>query len=160
MKKLFIPFVVLVFLTGAAISPKNVEKEKEAIKKVITEGTDSYRAKNYERMAATWVQDESIVKLRAAKVGYTENYGWKDVGSIYSDDFKDMPEPLTGKYKKVNWKIKVYKESAWSVHDELQYDDEGEETKQIITHFLEKHKGEWKVVFMSQIFPSTYEVEE
>jgi len=89
MKKLFIPLIVLVFLTVTSCSEKtNIEEEKEAIKKVITESTEAYRVKNYERLAATWIHDLSAIKLTARKGSYNTHYGWSEISTRYKSDFE------------------------------------------------------------------------
>lgn len=159
MKTYFIPLVILVFITGTSFQMnKNAVNEKEAIKKVINEATEAYRTKNLEKIEATWCQFEPVVKLRASKNGFNIIEGRSEINTFYEKDFNFPFRILGPKYEKVNFRMKVYKESAWVVHDEIHYNKEEEQTaKQIITHFLEKENGEWKVVYMSQIFTHTYE---
>jgi len=160
MKNLLIAILAFVMTTGISAKEKNNDKEKEAIIQVITESTNAYRARDFNRIAATFVQDESVIKMGAAKGGYMFRTGWEDIGSNYKNIFKNSPDPITRKLEKTNFKIKVYKESAWAVHDETQPLENGTTAKQIITHFLEKHDGKWKIVYMSQIFVSSYDVTE
>ena len=159
MKNLFILFFVLLLCTGISAQEDNT-KEKEAIKKVISEATEAYRARDFNKIAATYVHDETLVKTGAAMGGFSVNYGWKKVSENYKNFFKNNPDPVTGKYEKVNFKIKVYSESAWSVHDEVFTDPDGKTSKQVITHFLEKHDGQWKIVYMANIRALTWDVQE
>ena len=158
MKNLFIAFIALLLCTGISAKEKNNDKEKEAIIQVIKESTNAYRARDFNRIAATFVHDESVIKTGAAKGGFMVRTGWEEIASNYKNSFTTSPDPITRKLEKNNFKIKVYKESAWAIHDEIQPLENGTTAKQIITHFLEKHDGKWKIVYMSQIFVSSYDV--
>ena len=78
----------------------------------------------------------------------------------YKNNFKNNPAPVSGKFEKINFRIKVYNECAWSVHDEIIHAEEGDKYKQVITHFLEKHKGQWKIVYMANIRASSWRAAE
>lgn len=159
MKNLFILFFALLLCTGISAQENNT-KEKEAIKKVITDATDAFRTRNYDKIAATYVQDETLVKTAAAKGGFAVNYGWKKVSENYKTAFKNNPETVPGIFEKVNFRIKVYTESAWTVHDEIVHGTDGSTYKSVITHFLEKHNGQWKIVYMANIRGSSWDVKE
>ena len=160
MKNLLIALTAVLLCTGLSAKEKNNEKEKEAIIQVITESTNAYRAKDFDRIAATFVHDDSVIKTAASKGGYMIKSGWEDIASNYSQNFTNNPDPIVRKFEKTNFKIKVYKESAWAIHDEINTLENGKNTKQIITHFLEKHDGKWKIIYMSQIFASSYDIAE
>lgn len=162
MKKYLIPIIALVFLTMSPSSAKEkVEKEKEkaAIKKVIEETTNAYKAKDFDRIAKTYVQDETTVRLVSNKNGFFLNKDWKEIGPKIKQNFENNPYPITRKYEKINYTIKVYDKSAWAIHDELQFLDTENKYKQIIVHFLEKNENdEWKVVFISVVAASSWEM--
>lgn len=161
MKNNLFVFVALLLCTGIS-AQNNVDtaKEKEAVKKLITESTNAYRARDFSRIAETFVHDESVIKTGASKNGYMVRTGWEEIASNYKNTFKNNPDPIVRKLEKTNFKIKVYKESAWAIHDEIQDGANGQINKQIIVHFLEKHDNQWKIVFMSQIFASSYDAAE
>lgn len=160
MKNLLVAIVALVISTGLTAKENNSGKEEEAIKKVITEATEAFRARDFDKISKTYVHDETLVKTAAAKGGFNVNYGWDKIAENYQNNFKNSPEPATEKFEKVNFKIKVYKESAWAVHDEIITGNDGSTYKQVITHFLEKHNGDWKVVYMANIRSSSWDVAE
>ena len=155
MKNIFIAFIALLMCAGISAQEKNADKE--AIKKVITDATDAFRTRNFNKIAATYVQDETLVKTGVAKSGFNVNDGWKNVSENYKTAFKNNPETVPGKFEKVNFRIKVYAESAWAVHDEIVHGDDGSNYKSVITHFLEKHDGQWKVVYMANIRASSWD---
>jgi len=158
MKKLLFVIVTFLLCIGISAKEKNNEKEKEAIKKVITESTNAYRARDFNKIAATFIHDETLVKTGAAAGGYGVNDGWKKISENYKRNFKNNPETASGKFEKVNFRIKVYAYCAWSVHDEIISLQEGVKYKQVLTHFLEKHKGEWKIVYMANIRASSWDI--
>jgi ketosteroid isomerase-like protein len=160
MKKLLFVIVTVLLCVGISAKEKNNEKEEAAIKQVIQESTNAYRARNFNKLEATFVQDETVTKVRSSKTGFGVINGWEDISGLYKQNFTNNPEPVIGKLEKVNYKIKVYGESAWAMHDEIQDGANQQVNKQIIVHFLEKHDDKWKIVFMSQIFASSYDVAE
>lgn len=119
MKKLNLFLIAILLCWGVSASEKNTEKEKKAIIQVITESTIAYRARDFNRLAATFVQNESTIKTGAAKGGFIYRTGWEDIGSNYKQVFANSPDPIKRKIDKTNFKIKVYKESAWAIHDEI-----------------------------------------
>ena len=160
MKNLLIVFVAILLSTGVSAKEKNSVEEEAAIKQVIQESTNAYRARDFDKLASTFVKDETALKLRANKNGFAVFKGWEDISSLYKQNFENNPEPVIGKIEKVNYTIKVYGNSAWAIHDEIQDGADQEVNKQVIVHFLEKNDGKWKIVLMSQIFASSYDVAE
>lgn len=160
MKSYLITFIGVLMYTSIAAGEKNTEKEKEAIIDLITESTNAYRARDFEKISKTFVHDASILKTGAAKGGFFVRTGWEEIASNYKNNFTTSPAPITRSFEKTNFKVKVYKECAWAMHDESQILEDGTISKQIITHFLEKKGNNWKIVYMSQIFVSSYDTEE
>ena len=77
MKKMYLFLFVFALMSVANGQEKTrLEKEKEAIKAVILEETQSYFDKDFERFAACYKHDESIGELRAYSTNYTHNVGW------------------------------------------------------------------------------------
>ena len=161
MKKYVIVLFALILLAGTSCQEKiDIEKEKAAIIAVIEEETNAYLDRDFDRFAATYVQDETIIRLIAWKDGYGYRVGWKEMGSVFKEGFEKYPEPIKEKQVKTNYKIKVYKESAWAVYDNELLNSEGELTnKSIHVEFLEKVNDEWKIVYLSEVYTSSYEEE-
>ena len=163
MKKIIYSFFSVIIITGCTPLKDEIDvaKEEEAIIAVIEEETDAFRNRDFDRLAATLVQDKTNTRLAANKSGYSYYAGWGQISSRYKEYFQDNPEPMPGKHVKTNYQIKVYEESAWSLFDELVYGAEGEVTgKNVIVRFLEKVEGEWKIVYLSYVSTSSYEDEE
>ena len=161
MKKYVLALFALILLAGTSCQEKiDIEKEKAAIIAVIEEETNAYLARDLDRLAATYVQDETNIDLRADKSGYGIGVGWEEIGSDFKENFEGLSEPDGSKEVKTNYKIKVYPESAWAVFDNEAYNSEGELTnKSIHVEFLEKINGEWKIVYFSMVNTSSYDDE-
>ena len=158
MKKMYLFFFVFTLVSVANGQEKTtLEKEKEAIKAVILEETQSYYDKDFERYAACYKHDESIVDLRAFSTSYSHGVGWEDKSSGMGNYMKNNPEPMKNTEVKKNFDIHVYQESAWAVFDNDIYDDEGKLVDiDIGVNFLEKIEGEWKIVYLSRVGVSSY----
>ena len=162
MKKIIFSIFTLSLIAGSIYCQEkiDIEAEKEAIKAIIEEQTNAFIDRDFDRLAATHVKDETFIRLRASKSSYGYDVGWEDRSSILEELFKNNPV-VTNKFKNTNYKIKVYSESAWAVYDENWYDSEGESLgMNINVRFLEKTDGEWKIVYLSQVTTTSYEEEE
>ena len=159
MKNLFLIVFALFFLTLVSCQgEKYVEKQKEAIIHVIEESTNAYKAREIGRLDSIYLHDETTTRLNAGKYDFAYRKGWEEIEAAYKEMFEAHPLAITTKYEKKDFIIKVYTKSAYAFHDEVIYDSENEyQHHQIGVHFLEKVKGEWKIVYLSYIDTSSYE---
>jgi len=157
MKKLIFAFA-LVLLAGVTFGQKkiDIEKEKEAIIKVVQEEGDAFNDRDFDRFVETFVHNETASRLQATKNSYSYYVGWEEMRPLYKDYFENNPEPNTAKRIRTNYKIKVYKEIAWATFNEQNGPDGSMELKDIL---LEKVEGEWKIVSLTIIGISSYEDE-
>jgi len=154
MKKYVLTILALVLLAGPSCQKKvDIEKEKEAILALITEETNAYHDKDFERFAACYVQNEINIRIlggEGEKISYS--VGWEEVGSSFKELFENNPDPTPNNEVKKNIKIKVYNDCAWVVFEEEDFTDEGESNgKGIGTNFLEKVDGKWKIAYLSRV---------
>ena len=158
MKKLFLlVFVTLVTASAFGQADALLEKEKEAIKAVIREETQSYCDRDFDRFAATYKHDESVVDLRAYKTGYSQILGWEDNGAGMKNFMENNPEPIKNMEVKKNFRIQVNGDCAWAIYDILLYNEDGkQESYDIGVNFLEKIDGDCKIVYLSRVGVSTY----
>ena len=134
-----------------------IEKEKEAIKAVILEETQSYCDKDFDHYASCYKHDESIVDLRAFSTNYAHVVGWEEKSSGMKNFMTNNPEPIDNTEVKKNFDIHVYPNSAWTVFDIEIYDNAGVLANEHIgVNFLEKINGEWKIVYLSRVGVSSY----
>jgi hypothetical protein len=136
------------------------EKEKTAIIQVLEAETEAFFDKDIDRLASYHIQDESNIRLTATKSGYTYDVGWDKIESFFLDYFENEMGP--GEYYEVkkNYRIKIYDKSAWAAYDNYYYDSNDVLlSTSIHTQILEKVNGEWKIVFYTSIYNSTWEEE-
>lgn len=162
MKKYLFPLVILTTLFITSCEEKiNIEKEEKAIKAVLEAETDAFLNRDFDRLASYYIQDESNVRLSASKTGYSYYADWEEIGALFKEYFENNPGPSSDKYVKTNYRIKVYKESAWTINDETVYNSEGEiSTKMIGVRFLEKVNGEWKIAYLGVVNTTSYEEDD
>ena len=162
MKKIFWTFFIVIVLAGNSCNEKiDIEKEKTAIIAIIEAETEAFFDNDINRLASFHVQDESNTRLTATKSGYTYDVGWEKINSFFLDYFENEAEPGNFYEVKKNYNIKVYGESALAVFDNDYYNGEDELlSSSIHAEFLEKVNGEWKIVFYTSIYSSTWEDEE
>lgn len=153
MKKYVWTIFALVLLAGTSCEQKvDIEKEKEAIVALLEEETNAYHAKDFERFAETYVQDETNIRLLGGEGEFSYVIGWEGVGSAFKEWFENNPDPEPNNEVKKNFKIHVYEDCAWVVFEEEGYDNEGMLTgKGIGTNFLEKVDDKWKIVYLSRV---------
>ena len=147
-----------IILTVSCAEKLDYEEEKAAIIDVIEAETEAFFSKDINRLASYHIQDESNIRLTATKSGYTYDVGWDKIESFFLDYFENVMGP--GEYYEVkkNFKIKIYDESAWAAYDNFYYNSDDELlSTSIHTQILEKVNGEWKIVFYTSIYNSTWE---
>ena len=151
---------ILIVTFYSCQTEKRNDKEKQAIQRVIEESTNAYKAREIGRLDSIYSHCEATTRLNAGKYGFVYRKGWHEIEAAYEEMFAANPLAITTKYEKTNFVIKVYKNSAIAFHDEIIYDSENEyQHHQIGVHFLEKVKGDWKIVYLSYIDSSSYEEE-
>ena len=160
---ILVPAAALLF--ASCQKTVDIEKEKEAIIKVINAETDAYLARDFEAMYATHVHDSLNMRLTAGADNYVFLEGWENVSKHMTGDKTedDLGPDLHITVEKSNYKMKVYPSSAFVVCDQKWTSDYGDgktEINSIQVRFLEKIKGEWKISFVSFIGTSGYEQNE
>lgn len=155
MKKYLISLIVLVFLAGTSCQEKiDVEKEKEAIIKVLHESEDSFAAQDMENLSALHVQDESDTRLAG-----TELYqGWNEIETLlksYIEQNKKEPFGENFRNEKENIRLKITGNTAWAICDNIwKWEDTNGEPggfQNIHISFLEKIDGAWKFSFEAYV---------
>jgi len=133
----------------------DIEKEKAAIIALIEEETASYYASDFDRWAATQVQDKTNILTQAWNNGFNYVTGWDSISRIMRPNIIDKKETL--KEVKSNYKIKIYNGSAWVVFDNEVFSKTGESSSKFIaTVILEKIDDKWKSVYRNRIEVDSY----
>ena len=161
MKKFTFTFIVfLTMLTYSCKEEVDLEKERSAIISIIEAETKAFFDSDINWLASFHVQDGSNIRLTATKSGYTYDVGWDKIESFFLDYFENVMEPGDYYEVKKNYKIKIYDRSAWAAYDTFYYNSEDELlSTSIHTQILEKVNGDWKIVFYTSIYNSTWEEE-
>lgn len=159
MKKFTLIFLAfLTILTYSCKEKIDLEKERSAIIAVIEAETEAFFDKDIDRLASFHIQDDSNIRLTATKSGYTYDVGWDKIESFFLNYFENEMGP--GEYYEVkkNYKIKIYDKSAWAAYNNYYYDSNDQLlSTSIHTQILEKVNGEWKLVFYTSIYNSTWD---
>jgi len=149
--------VILALIVASCDKAVNVNTEEQVIKNVIENQTKYYMAKDHEKHSELFVQDDSFIVLVASKdhFGYAE--GWELADKYNKINFEKDPAPSELKFVNENYKIKIYKESAWAVYDEMVYKANDDFIKKVINvRLLEKINGNWKIVFLGDVNTTSY----
>jgi hypothetical protein len=149
-KAIFTAAIIMLAATVYCQQLTEVQKEKEAIRALIEEETNAYHDKDFDRFAATFVQDESTLKLIVNRNGTEIVEGWENLGSIMKEHFKNFPDSTKNNDIKTNYKIRVINDCAWVTFDEERINDESDSIE-LGMNILEKVDGKWKIVFISRI---------
>jgi ketosteroid isomerase-like protein len=164
-KRLFPLLALLILLFPACQQQINVEKEKQAIITVLDEESQAYLDRDYERLAACWVQDSLTSRLSASKTGYGFTH-WEEMSSNIKEGLENDSAWLGTKnlkYEKSDFNVKVFPECAWATYNEKftgEYQDEPFETESIHLTVLEKIDEQWKISAFSMITTTSYEEAE
>ena len=141
----------------------DIEEEKKAIIAVIEEETAAFVDRDFDRLAACYVMDETNIRLTASKSHYVYHKGWKELSASFKNYFENYPEPEKWMQGRKQYAIKVYPECAWVVFENEGFLSAGSSSrltgKAADVRFLEKHNGEWKIVYLSHVNFSSYDSE-
>jgi hypothetical protein len=141
----------------------DIEKEKEAIKAVIEAEKQGYFDKNLEKMAATWVQKSSSVKMFMSQVGEVDLFGWAKI----SERSKEEIAAIDSSYRNIHlefsdFQFNIYESSAWAIFKARWnwfYKEEQKKLEQTRIMAFEKVEGKWKITLMA-IYAVPIEKEE
>ena len=170
MKKYLLALITLIFLVGTSCHEEiDIEKENEAIKAAIEGFVDARSELDYDSYIDTWVDAPYSFLSWAHKDGYYFEYleDWKKLGK---EEFAKMLQAQKEGGYSINLKpfdltIKVYEETAWAhfTNKWTKVYEENKESEDLGESFvicsLEKHNGEWKMVYISVFILYSYEGE-
>lgn len=146
MKNLFLISALLITLFLSCQQKVNVEKEQEAILKVLLEEGKTLAANDAEGLFNVYIQDETSLRLAGEKI-YS---GWENIRPLlesYLDYMEGNPD-TNARNVKENVVTKVFGNTAWSVCDNIwEWDEDGKGQRSVNRQltFLEKKQGEWKI---------------
>ena len=160
---LWTSLIALVFLAGTSCQEKiDIEKEKEAIIKVLYEEGETFAAFDMESLSTLHIRDESATRLSGTKV-YS---GWNEIETLlksYIERNKNDTISENVRNEKENIILKVTGNNAWVICDNIwKWEVKGEPnvSQNIQISFLEKIDGEWKFSFNAFITKPVPEEDE
>ena len=160
MEKSSMILITLVFLIGSSCQNKiNVEKEHGAIVDVLERSSQAWLNRDFEEMSATWQHDASAARINAGRYGYSFIEGWDKQVTRYKTFFENNQDLSPNKEVFSNYRIKIYPSSAFAMYDmELRNDNNDILNERIYTAFLEKEDGQWKIVCLSTVHKTSYDM--
>ena len=170
-------FLILMYLSGTTLllngspdpkpkttaemsAPIDYEKERAAILAVIAGESQAFWDKDYERWASYWVHAPYVRTMGWWEAGgVTVVRGWKERGPRTKEHMVNNPDPNPQNVVRENINLRIYPESAWVTFDQYGKDT-GEPEMDMPglsreTRFLEKHDGQWKIVYVGWLLEGT-----
>lgn len=142
----------LLLFAGANLIQQN-DTEKKAIMAVLAEETSAWYSSDYDRWAATYVHNPDYIALSSSKSGFGITDGWENLAANTSVTTKRQ----LIKDEKIPLRMKIYDDVAWVVFKNMAISENGERRlSQVVTAFLEKDAGKWKMTYRNVITPAGY----
>ena len=127
--------------------------EEEAVKKVIIAETEAFWDKDFQKLSNCWAQEEYV-----RVVGWWEHggisvrKGWSVIGARMHKQITEHPEKNHQNVTRENFNVRVSGNMAWATFDQYGTDT-GEKAMDMPglsyeTRILEKHNGQWKIVYV------------
>ena len=163
MKKSFLfVFIAMFFvLYGCSEKSVNIDAENAAIKKVLIDETSAYLKQDLVGVLDAFAQDEKAIYLSVGSQGYKEIIGIEDITKYFRLSSKSDWSAYTDYVvEKSNWNIRISGNNAMVYFTQtMNFKMNGEpmETHSNEIRFMEKIKGEWKIVMAEWIDMSFFE---
>lgn len=129
------------------------EKNRTEILRVIENESKAFWDKDYERWSSYWVHAPYIRTMGWwERGGVTVVKGWDERGPRTKAHMKDNPDPNPQNVVRENINIRIYQDAAWVTFDQYGKDngvpDMDMPGLSRETRFMEKHDGQWKIVYV------------
>lgn len=132
----------------------DIDKEKEAVRKVISNETETYYKQDFEGWKKNFVQADYF-----RQHGYWEGYaekvkyfnGFDTLEQVKKLQFNQNRTIWKGSYeKRYNENFRIYKDVAWYTFEQDSFDGKTDKFlgRSVEMRILEKHKGEWKIAYI------------
>lgn len=142
----------LLLFMGATVI-QNIESEKKAIMAVLEEESAAWYASDFDRWAATYATNQDFMGINVSKGGFGITDGWENAATATTVSTKRSPV----KQEKIPLRLKIYNNSAWVVFKNISYNNDGQITgNQLVTAFLEKDAGKWRMTYRNVLNPTTF----
>ena len=165
MKKsvVFVFIAMLFVISGCSKKSVDIDAEKAAIKKILTNETSAYLNQDLVEVLDVFSQDEKTIYLSVGSQGYKEIIGFEDITKYLRTSSKSDWSAYTDyNVKKSNWNININGNNAivyFNQTMEFKMNGEPMETHSKEIRYMEKQKGDWKIVMLAWIDMSFFEDE-
>jgi DNA-binding CsgD family transcriptional regulator len=130
----------------------------EAVRRAIEAETRAFYAKDFDALSRRWMHEPWIRRLGWwTRGGVSDRSGWEEIGDRTHQLFLDHPEHnVSGEnIRRENLVIRVSGDMAWATFDQYA-PDTGEPDMDMPglsreARVLERHDGEWRIVYLSYI---------
>ena len=131
-----------------------LKQEKEAIRQLIANETESYYQQDFEAWKSNFV-DAPYFREYGYWEGYPEKVkhfnGFDTLKNFKQKQFNENGTIWKGSYeKRYNENFRIYPDIAWYTFEEKSYNSETDAFlgRSFETRILEKHDGKWKVAYL------------
>lgn len=134
-------------------------KEEAAIKAVIEGEIKASFDGNYDDWASYFVQEPYLLWMQAWKEGYGGWRGWQDIGTQAKTWVKPERKGSILFDGNIDYIIRIFEDVAWvsfKCNSTSVSDGQGKKNEAMEVRFLEKHDGNWKIVYLGSIYTSSY----
>ena len=143
--------LLLICLMGCApmCGRAQIDKEKDAIKTVITKETSSFMNIDWKSWSSSWVQAPYAYWSYSDSTGSSFLEGWETINKTFETYFNSQ-KPSKATITNDWVEVRVYGNGAYAHFIQKSVDElDTEETSQI--RVLEKKNGKWRVVCVSVV---------
>ncbi len=165
MKKsvLFVFIAMLFAISGCSKKSVDIDAEKAAIKKVLIDETSNFLKQDLVSVLDAFAQDENSIYISVGSQGYMERIGFKNITKYFRTSAQsDWSDYTDYEVEKSNWNIKISRNNAMVYFNQtMKFKMNGEpmETHSKEIRYMEKIKGDWKIVMLAWIDMSFFEEE-
>ena len=158
-KLLLIAFAVTCLLASSCQNNVNVEKEKAAIIAVLEKSSQAWLNRDFDEMSSTWLHDAFVARINVGRFGYSFTEGWNEQETRYQTFFENNQDLSPNKEVFSNYRVKIYPSSAFAMYDmEMRNENNDLLDERVYTAFLEKESGQWKIVCLTTLDKTSYDM--
>lgn len=153
--------VITILIASSCQNKVNVEKEKAAIITVLEKSSQAWLNRDFDEMSSAWLHDDFVARINVGRYGYSSAEGWNEQVKRYQTFFENNQDLSPNKEVFSNYRVKIYPSSAFAMYDmELRNENNDLLDERVYTAFLEKEDGYWKIVCLTTLDKTSYDMAE
>jgi tetratricopeptide (TPR) repeat protein len=148
--------LIVVFLGGG--TPLSAQSsDGEAVKRVVSEETESYYRHDADAWKSKWVQDSTAIRTLVNSGAYSLAVGWDKFGPATLDAIRKDPTPERIRFANSNFAVRTDGALAWAEYDQrIDFANDSLPYVSREQRTLVKRNGEWKILSAGTFDVSTY----